>query len=151
VDIVDRATRSKMMSGIRGRNTRPELAVRQFLFSAGFRYRLHESSLPGKPDLVLPKYKSVVFVHGCFWHQHPHCRFAYMPKSRTSFWRAKLSGNARRDAKNRRMLKSQGWRVHVVWECQVAPRRLQRLAHAVRRSAREWQADLEESSGRVWV
>jgi DNA mismatch endonuclease (patch repair protein) len=132
-DVVDAATRSRMMRGIRGRDTRPELVVRRYLHRAGFRYRLHAKSLPGTPDIVLPRHRAVVFVHGCFWHRHPGCRYAYRPKSREAFWRAKLDGNAERDALVTDALRSGGWRVFVVWECEVNEDRLgtlvQSLAH----------------------
>jgi DNA mismatch endonuclease, patch repair protein len=131
-DIVDSATRSRMMSGIRGRDTRPELKVRRFLHRAGFRYRLHAYLLPGKPDLVLPRYHAVVFVHGCFWHRHRGCRFAYLPKSREAFWRAKLEGNAVRDARVAESLRRSGWRVFVVWECEINAASLTTLAAALR-------------------
>src|SRR4051812_48917573 len=97
-DVVTPETRSRMMSGIRGRDTKPELAVRRYLHSRGLRYRLHVSDLPGRPDIVLPARRTVVFVHGCFWHRHEGCRFAYTPKSRQEFWVPKLEGNAARDA-----------------------------------------------------
>src|SRR5262245_8797324 len=96
-DIVDRKTRSRMMSGIRGRNTKPELAVRKALTAAGFRYRLHSNHLPGRPDLVLAKHRCAIFVHGCFWHRHPGCKYAYTPKSNVRFWLDKLESNVRRD------------------------------------------------------
>lgn len=116
-DIVDAATRSRMMSGIRGKDTAPEMLVRKYLHSRGFRYRLHAKELPGKPDIVLPKYRTVVFVHGCFWHQHPGCKFAVMPKSNTEFWQKKLGGNTARDAANLARLDEMGWRCIVIWEC----------------------------------
>jgi DNA mismatch endonuclease (patch repair protein) len=116
-----------MMSGIRGSNTRPELAVRRYLHAQGFRYRLHARELPGRPDIVLPRYRTVVFVHGCFWHRHEGCRFAYRPKSREEFWEPKLEGNAARDARDQQRLRDLGWRVEVVWECEVTPERLSRL------------------------
>ena len=116
-DIVDKKTRSRMMSGIRGKNTRPEMMVRRALHAAGFRYRLHAKDLPGKPDIVLPKYRAVVFVHGCFWHRHEGCYYATIPKSRQVFWISKLEANRRRDAKTRERLAAAGWRVFVVWEC----------------------------------
>lgn len=119
-DVVDRETRSRMMSGIRGRNTKPELVVRKYLHAAGMRFRLHDRSLPGAPDLVLPKYKTAVQVRGCFWHQHPGCKHAYMPKTNTAFWSEKLRGNMERDARNDAALKSLGWRVLVVWECSIS-------------------------------
>jgi DNA mismatch endonuclease (patch repair protein) len=107
------------MSRIRGRDTTPERAVRSILHRLGYRFRLHSRSLPGRPDVVLPRYKTVVFVHGCFWHRHKKCRFAYVPKSRTKFWTEKFSGNVERDRRVVRMLRSIGWRVLVVWECEL--------------------------------
>jgi DNA mismatch endonuclease (patch repair protein) len=130
-DIVTPETRSRMMSGIRGRDTKPELAVRQFLHSRGFRYRLHARELPGRPDIVLPRYRTVVFVHGCFWHRHEGCRLAYTPKSHRKFWLTKLEGNAERDVRVQRQLRDLGWRVETVWECEVIPDRLVGLASAV--------------------
>jgi DNA mismatch endonuclease, patch repair protein len=119
-DIVDSATRSRMMSGIRGKNTAPEILTRKFLHSQGFRFRLHVKDLPGKPDIVLPKYRTVIFVHGCFWHQHPGCKDAVMPKSNTKFWTEKLEGNVRRDARNISELVRLGWQCLIVWECWAA-------------------------------
>jgi DNA mismatch endonuclease, patch repair protein len=133
VDIVDKATRSRMMSGIRGANTKPELKVRRFLHAAGLRYRLHVKDLPGKPDIVLPRHRAAVFVHGCFWHQHPGCRFAYSPKSNAEFWQKKLSGNVQRDRVKEQLLREAGWRVFTVWECEAAnPDRLAQLASDIR-------------------
>ncbi len=106
-----------MMAGIRGKNTKPERVIRSALHSAGFRYRVHVSDLPGKPDLVFPKYKAVVLVHGCFWHRHPGCWWSTNPSSNSDFWEAKFAENELRDAKNIRDLRSLGWRVAVVWEC----------------------------------
>lgn len=108
------------MSGIRGADTKPELVVRRYLHRAGLRYRLHDRCLPGRPDLVFPKYKAVVEVRGCFWHQHPGCRFAYMPQSNHKFWATKLAGNVARDRRNEAALRSLGWRVVVVWECETS-------------------------------
>jgi DNA mismatch endonuclease, patch repair protein len=118
-DIVDRKTRSRMMAGIRGRDTKPELRVRRYLHRAGLRFRLHDRRLPGRPDIVLPRFRTVVFVHGCFWHQHPGCRFAYMPTSNRQFWQEKLSRNVNRDRERQANLASVGWRVIVVWECET--------------------------------
>ena len=133
-DIVDKATRSRMMAGIRGRDTKPEMRVRQFLHRRGLRFRLHRADLPGRPDLVFPKYRTVVFVHGCFWHQHPGCRFAYMPGTNRTFWQTKLGGNAERDERNRRNLRADGWLVRTIWECEVSdPGALARLERAIRR------------------
>lgn len=132
-DIVDRETRSRMMSGIRAKNTKPELLVRKYLHAKGLRFRLHVKELPGKPDLVFPKYKTVVFVHGCFWHHHPKCKFAYIPKSNTAFWIEKLQGNRKRDAKRVAELKKLGWKSLVVWECSLDDKSLNDLARAIRK------------------
>lgn len=116
-DTVDPMKRSQMMAGIRGRHTKPELVVRRMLHASGFRYRLHRRDLPGTPDLVLPKYRAAIFVHGCFWHVHEGCRFSTMPASNSEFWRKKLATNRERDRRQLDALKSLGWRVLVVWEC----------------------------------
>jgi len=116
-DVVDKATRSQMMAGIRGRDTKPERVLRTALHSAGFRYRLHVSNLPGKPDLVFSKYNAVVLVHGCFWHRHSGCWWCSAPSSNSEFWAAKFDQNTRRDAKNVADLEDLGWRVAIVWEC----------------------------------
>jgi DNA mismatch endonuclease, patch repair protein len=116
-DIVDSVTRSRMMAGIRGKNTKPELLVRELLTKAGLRYRLHRRDLPGAPDVVIPSMGAAIFVHGCFWHVHANCRFAKWPATRPEFWRSKLTGNADRDADVAAMLNLLGWRVLVVWEC----------------------------------
>lgn len=111
--------RSYNMSQIRSKNTKPEELVRKFLFSKGFRYRKNDARLPGKPDIVLPKYKTVIFVNGCFWHGHEGCRYFVWPKNNAEFWKAKISGNIQRDAQCVRLLKEQGWNVIVVWECEL--------------------------------
>jgi DNA mismatch endonuclease (patch repair protein) len=108
-----------MMSGIRGKDTAPELQVRGALHAAGFRYRLHARDLPGRPDIVLRKQKIAIFVHGCFWHVHARCRFAQMPKTRAAWWKAKLEGNRRRDAHAVDALHAAGWTVFVIWECEL--------------------------------
>ena len=118
-DIVDIATRSRMMSGIRAQNTRPEIAVRRALHAKGFRFRLHDRTLPGRPDIVLPKFYAVIFVHGCFWHRHEGCKFASTPSTRPEFWDAKFEGNKQRDNRNLEELLSLGWRVATVWECAI--------------------------------
>ncbi len=107
------------MSRIRGRDTKPELLVRSLLHRIGYRFRLHRRDLPGTPDIVLPKYQTAIFVHGCFWHRHPGCRYAYTPKSRVKFWKTKFAANVDRDAKTRRALEQAGWHVLVVWECEL--------------------------------
>ncbi|MCC6597772.1 MAG: DNA mismatch endonuclease Vsr [Alphaproteobacteria bacterium] len=115
-DVVSREKRSEMMSGIRGKDTRPEITIRRALHAAGYRYRLHGAKLPGKPDLVLPKYRAVIFVHGCFWHKHD-CHLFKMPSTRQEFWRTKIQGNVRRDEKVLEALHGEGWRTLIVWEC----------------------------------
>lgn len=119
MDVVSSAARSRMMSSIRAANTAPEIAVRSMLHSLGFRFRLHRRDLPGRPDIVLPKHQLAVLVHGCFWHQHRGCRYAYSPKSNKSFWRKKLRGNALRDRRVLKQLEELGWRTITVWECLV--------------------------------
>lgn len=116
-DVVSRDTRSRMMSGIRGKNTKPELIVRKSLFAAGFRFRLHRRDLPGVPDVVLPGKRVVIFVHGCFWHVHAGCKNAKLPSSRQVFWDEKLGRNVERDKEHIDALVGLGWRVLVVWEC----------------------------------
>lgn len=120
-DVVSRETRSRMMSGIRGTNTKPELQVRRLLFARGFRYRLHAKHLPGKPDIVLPRWRTVVFVHGCFWHRHD-CHLFKLPGTRREFWEEKINGNVARDARHRDALLGDGWRVATVWECALKGR-----------------------------
>ena len=128
-DIVDQQTRSRMMSGIRGKNTKPELALRRALHARGFRFRLHPGKVHGRPDLVLPKHRAVVFVHGCFWHRHEGCRYATVPATRPEFWRAKFDTNAARDSAVRTSLLQDGWRVATVWEC--ALRKPERVNSAI--------------------
>jgi DNA mismatch endonuclease (patch repair protein) len=123
--------RSAVMSRVRSKNTRPELIVRSILHRMGFRFRLHRSDLPGRPDIVLPRHGAVVFVHGCFWHGH-HCKRGSEPSSNIEFWRDKIDGNRRRDRRSIRRLRRDGWRVVVVWECQtkvkqVLERKLRRI------------------------
>jgi DNA mismatch endonuclease, patch repair protein len=118
-DIVDSAMRSRMMAGIRSRNTRPEIALRSSLHKRGLRFRLHVSNLPGKPDLVLPRFSAAIFVHGCFWHRHANCRYTSVPSTRTEFWQVKFADNVKRDLKNRTLLLEMGWRVALVWECSL--------------------------------
>jgi len=119
MDIVDPDTRSRMMSAIRGKDTAPEMIVRRFLHRRGYRYRIHRSDLPGKPDLVLPRLKVCIFVHGCFWHRHPGCAFAATPKTRPEFWNEKFQKNVMRDHSNVEALESAGWRVLIIWECEL--------------------------------
>lgn len=118
-DVVDQQTRSRMMAGIRGKNTKPEMVVRRALHAEGFRYRLHVASLPGRPDIVLPKHRAVVLVHGCFWHRHEGCRFATTPATRSEFWEEKFRQNVVRDRKSEQALRALGWRVATLWECDI--------------------------------
>jgi len=118
-DVVDEATRSRMMAGIRGKDTKPELALRRALHARGFRFRLHVPTLSGRPDIVLPKYHAAILVHGCFWHRHDGCRFATTPATRPDFWSEKFSRTVIRDARNVASLRDHGWRVATVWECDL--------------------------------
>jgi DNA mismatch endonuclease (patch repair protein) len=119
MDVVSKAGRSRMMAGIRSRGTKPELALRRRLFRLGYRYRLHNPQLPGKPDIAFPGRKAVIFVHGCFWHRHQACRYSAMPASNADFWMKKFSANVERDRTTTEKLMRAGWRVTVVWECEL--------------------------------
>jgi DNA mismatch endonuclease (patch repair protein) len=121
VDVVDQKTRSRMMSGIRSKNTKPELLIRKGLHARGFRFRLHDKHLPGKPDLVLPKYSAVIFVHGCFWHRHD-CHLFKWPKTRREFWHKKLLRNQEKDVESFASLKKDGWYILTIWECALKGR-----------------------------
>jgi DNA mismatch endonuclease, patch repair protein len=116
-DRLSPAERSRQMARIRGANTAPEIHLRKGLHRAGFRFRLHSASLPGRPDIVLRRFRAAIFVHGCFWHRHPGCSIAYLPKSRVDFWSRKFSENVERDRRHVNALLDQGWRIAVVWEC----------------------------------
>ena len=118
-DITDPETRSRMMRGIKGKNTNPEITIRHALHSRGFRYRLHVKDMAGKPDIVLPKWNAVIFIHGCFWHHHAGCNNAVIPATRREFWLDKLNGNRTRDKRHIEQLIERGWRVAVVWECSI--------------------------------
>ena len=120
MDRLTKQHRSWNMSRIRGKDTKPEMRVRSLLHRMGFRFRLHRKDLPGKPDIVLPAYETVIFVHGCFWHRHPSCRFAYTPKSRVDFWQAKFRRNVERHQEVEAELEELGWRVVVIWECETS-------------------------------
>jgi DNA mismatch endonuclease (patch repair protein) len=131
-DVHSEEVRSYNMSRIRGKNTKPELQVRKFLFSKGFRYKLHDKNLPGKPDIVLPKYKAVIFVHGCFWHGHLNCKYFLIPKTRTTWWINKIDKNKANDNKVKQALINAGWRVIDVWECELKKgSREEALSHLV--------------------
>ena len=133
MDTLTSKQRSERMSRVRGANTKPELMVRRLVHGMGYRYRLHSTSLPGKPDLVFAGHRKVLFVHGCFWHRHPDpkCPLARLPKSRLDFWLPKLEGNRRRDRRDEKRLRDIGWGVMVVWECQL--RNQNRLAARIER------------------
>ena len=119
MDIHSKKVRSKNMAAIKSKNTKPELEVRKYLFSLGFRYRLHNKSLPGKPDISNMKKKIAIFVNGCFWHSHKDCKYAFKPKTRAEWWKKKLHSNKKRDQRNYVSLKSMGWNVIVIWECEI--------------------------------
>ena len=119
MDIISKEKRSWNMSQIKGKDTKPEVQVRSLLHRMGYRFRIHKQDLPGKPDIVLKKYKTVIFVHGCFWHRHKDCKFAYLPKSREEFWRLKFSKNIARDRKNEEQLEELNWNVLIIWECEL--------------------------------
>lgn len=141
--------RSRMMSGIRGANTKPELLVRRHLHRAGLRFRLFAKDLPGRPDVVLPKWGTVVLVHGCFWHGHKGCRYFRLPKTRTDWWKAKIEGNVARDIRAEAQLRESGWRVAVVWECALRAdpdETLSRLVEFIRSD--ETSAEFTESGTR---
>ena len=135
VDLLSPSERSERMSRIRSSNTAPEVALRRAMHALGFRFRLHSKGLPGKPDIVLPRYKTVIFVHGCFWHRHRGCKVATTPKTNTEFWVEKFDRNVVRDERTREQLEGLGWRVIVVWECEL--RSANQVAGAVRRVADE--------------
>ena len=119
LDIWDKNKRSEVMSKIRSQDTNPELTLRKALFARGFRYRVNDKNLPGKPDIVLPKYKTAIFLHGCFWHRHEGCKYAYTPKTNTKFWVDKITSNIERDKINMQKLTALGWNVLTVWECEI--------------------------------
>jgi DNA mismatch endonuclease, patch repair protein len=119
MDVYDAQTRSAVMRAVKAKDTKPEMIVRRLLHRAGYRFRLHRANLPGKPDLTFPSRRKVIFVHGCFWHQHPGCRAADRPSSNTAYWRAKLDRNMERDKTTQEALERGGWRTLIVWECQT--------------------------------
>jgi DNA mismatch endonuclease, patch repair protein len=147
VDIVPPETRSRMMSAIRGRDTRPEIRVRKTLRALGVGYRLHVKDLPGRPDIVMRGRRKIIEVAGCFWHRHPHCRFAYTPKSRIEFWERKFEANVARDARNHQALRDSGWDVLIIWECETADATLlrERIARFV--GVGETRGEAQEDGG----
>ncbi len=134
-DVHDRATRSYNMSRVKGKDTKPEMQVRKYLHAKGLRYRLHSKTLPGKPDLVLTKYHTVIFVNGCFWHGHEGCKYFVLPKTRTEWWLDKIEETTRRDNKIMDELKERGWSSLVIWECELKPKKrdisLKRLSNLI--------------------
>lgn len=130
----DQQKRSEIMSRIRSKNTKGEMIVRKYLHRLGFRFRLHDSKLPGKPDIVLPKYKSVIFVHGCFWHGHQECKYYRVPKTNPEYWIPKIQRNVERDKEAVCALSAMGWRVEIIWECELKKdleKRLDEVAHSI--------------------
>jgi len=118
-DIYSKEKRSNIMSKIRGQNTKPEELVRKFLFSKGFRYRINDKRYPGTPDIVLPKYRMIIFVNGCFWHGHENCKAAKLPKTNLQTWKRKILDNISRDEKNIAKLKKEGWKIIIIWQCEI--------------------------------
>ena len=139
VDRISEEKRSWNMSRIKGSDTNPEIIVRSFLHRQGLRFRVNDKNLPGKPDIVLKKYRTIVFVDGCFWHRHTGCRFAYTPKSRIEFWTEKFKSNVKRDRKVNTMLKEQSWNVVRIWQCQVKPEGLKKLVEKIKKSGVDHQ------------
>jgi DNA mismatch endonuclease, patch repair protein len=125
-DVHTKQTRSYNMSRIRSKNTKPEMRVRTFLHAKGFRYKLHDKKLPGKPDIVLPKYNTVIFIHGCFWHGHNNCKYFVVPKTRTSWWLHKINTNKINDAKALAALRKQEWKIITIWECKLKTAKLEK-------------------------
>jgi len=123
-DVHSKRTRSYNMSQIKSRDTKPEMFVRKYLHAHGFRYRVHDKLLPGHPDIVMPRYKTIIFIHGCFWHGHSNCRYFTVPKTRTDWWLHKINTNKANDAKAVRALKKQGWKIITVWECKLKPAKM---------------------------
>jgi len=130
-DVHSKEIRSYNMSQIKGRNTKPEMLVRKFLHAQGFRYKLHDKTLPGKPDIVLPKYKTVIFIHGCFWHGHKDCKYYIVPKTRTEWWLQKINGNIANDEKAVKALKKDGWKIITIWECDLKPAKVEKTLKAI--------------------
>jgi len=130
-DVHNKATRSFNMSQIRGKNTKPEVLVRKYLHARGLRFRLHDKRLPGKPDIVLPKYKTVIQVHGCFWHMHEGCHYFVLPKTKTEWWQNKLKATVERDKSNEANLSRLGWHIITVWECELKPKHITKTLESI--------------------
>lgn len=130
-DIFSKDKRSDIMSKISNKNTKPEILVRKYLFAKGFRFRINDKRFPGKPDILLPKYKTAIFVNGCFWHGHEGCKYHVLPKTNTEFWQNKIERNRKRDMEERQQLTSMGWHCITVWECQLKPKVRQQTLDAL--------------------
>lgn len=135
-DVHDKKTRSYNMSQIRSGNTKPEMLVRKFLHAQGFRYKLHDKKLPGKPDIVLPKYKTVILIHGCFWHGHNNCKYFVVPKTRTDWWLNKINANSSNDLKAIKTLKKEGWKIIIIWTCSLKPFKREKTLNSLLKSFR---------------
>ncbi len=130
-DVHNKATRSYNMSQIKGKNTKPEMLVRKYIFSNGFRYKLHDKKLPGKPDIVFPKIRTVIFVHGCFWHGHENCKYFVVPKTKTDWWLSKINRNKQNDLENLSKLKNEGWDVITIFECELKDEKLNKTLNNI--------------------
>jgi len=130
-DVHDKKTRSYNMSQIKGKDTKPEMLVRRFLHANGFRYRLHVKDLPGKPDIVLPKYKTVIFVHGCFWHGHENCKYSILPKTRRQWWEKKIQLNIQNDRKALMLLRKDNWKSIEIWSCNLKSKNMKQELHSI--------------------
>lgn len=130
-DVHTQEQRRFNMQQIKGKNTKPELLVRKYLHAKGYRYKLHDKTLPGKPDIVLPKYKTVIFIHGCFWHGHANCKYFTIPKTRTEWWTEKINKNSTNDVKAVKLLKKDGWKIITIWECKLKPAKIEKTLPAL--------------------
>lgn len=130
-DIFSKSRRSEIMANISSANTKPEIMIRKYLFKKGFRYKINYNKLPGNPDIVLPKHNTIIFIHGCFWHSHPNCKKAHLPKSNVDFWDKKISSNRNRDKHNIELLKEMKWNIIVIWECEIKKRNIELLMSQV--------------------
>lgn len=122
MDVYSKVKRSEIMSLIHGKNTKPEIIVRRFLFAKGMRFRIDQKSISGKPDIVLKKHRAIIFVNGCYWHGHKNCKYSKIPKTNTEYWKNKINKTLKRDSKNKSILENEGWRVFVIWECMLNPK-----------------------------
>lgn len=138
-DIKSKEARSRNMAAIKGTDTKPEALVRKYLFANGFRYRKNDRRLPGSPDIVLPRYRTVVFINGCFWHGHAGCRYFVWPQNNAEFWRAKIEGNILRDRKKEDQLRAAGWNVIIIWECQLRPKDRQQALNNLVQQIRNYE------------